>query len=66
MILSLPLNQLTSFKYAVMFVDDLWLYYYDKRSYNGTIDVVFKSITRIENMKFKILGKFIDLEGIKE
>ena len=62
----MPLNQLTSFKYAVMFVDDLWLYYYDGRYYNGTIDVIFKSITRIENMKFKVLEKVINLESIRE
>ena len=49
-----------------MFVDDLWLYYYDKRSYNGTIDVIFKSITNIENLKFEVLGNLIDLEVIRE
>ena len=63
-VLSLPLNQLPSFKYLLFFVEDFWLYYHNPRSYSGIVDDIFKTIVTIENMKFKIIADMIDTESL--
>ena len=65
-IFSLPLNQIMSFKYAVFFADDLWLYYYDKREYSGVLEEIFFTITSLERMKFRIFSKVASLDGAQE
>ena len=36
------------FKTLFLFIDDLWLYQYHKKKYDGIVKVVFKTISFIE------------------
>ena len=63
-IFAFPLNQLPSLKYSVFFVEDIWLYYYNPRQYDGIVNNIFKTIVVIEKMKFEIIKKFFDVDKI--
>ena len=43
-------------------LDDLWLYNFHKNNYDGTVDIVFKTIKFIEDKQWEIVG----LENTKE
>ena len=43
-------------KYIGVFLDDLWLYFYDKRSYKGTMLVIFETINHIEGVKWTLMN----------
>ena len=39
-LMTLPYNQMKGLKHLGLFIDDLWLYFYDRRDYNGTMLIV--------------------------
>ena len=62
---TLPVSQFNALKYLGIYIDDLWLYYYDKRSYNGTMLDILNTVDEIEQVKwslFKFATK-IDVNG---
>ena len=46
-------------KFVFLVVDDLWLYQYHKKKYDGTVEVVFKTISFIEEKQWEV----VRLEG---
>lgn len=44
------------FKALFLVVDDLWLYDYHQKQYDGTLEVVFHTISFIEEKQWEIVG----------
>ena len=42
-------------------LDDLWLYHYHKKEYDGSVKVVFETISFIEEKQWEVIG----LESVK-
>ena len=49
-------------KWIFMVVDDLWLYQYHKQEYDGIVEVVFRTISFVEEKQWSIIG----LEGLEQ
>ena len=47
---------MSSIRYLSLFLDDLWMYFYDKRHYNETMYTVFKTINAVEDAKWTLLN----------
>ena len=50
------MNQMGPLKYISIFIDDLWMYFYDKRYYNNTMLYILKTVNQIENTKWTLLN----------
>ena len=50
------------FKSMFAAVDDIWLYNYHKREYDGTIHTVFETIRFVEEQQWQL----VDLEEVKD
>ena len=62
----MPTNQIGGIKYFGIFVDDLYLYLYDKREYSGAIKLVFDSINQIEKEKWALTKKILHADALNE
>ena len=40
---------------AIFFVDDLWLYYYDRVNYSGVMAEVFRTAQEIQRVKWALI-----------
>ena len=43
-------------KFFFMAIDDLWLYQYHKKKYNGIVKDIFKTISFIEEKQWEVIG----------
>lgn len=59
LISSLPLNSKPSFQVLYTFVEDLWLYNYDKPSHSRVLGDVFQTIAYVQLMKFRFLDNLL-------
>ena len=50
--MSVPSNQIPGLKIFAIFIDDFWLYAYDKRNYTGLPQLAFRMIAQIEQVKW--------------
>lgn len=60
----LPLKQIVSLKYSLFLAEDIWLYNYNPRSYDGIVNDIFRTILFIEKKKFDIINRLIDVDRI--
>lgn len=63
-VLNMPLNQFPSFKYFIFFVEDMWLYSYHPRQYQGLVNQTFSVVISVEKMKFDLISKVVDVDSI--
>ena len=61
LLFSTPASQVVGLRYVYLFVEDLWLYHYDKVEYKGTMNLVFNATYSIEKVKFNILETKLSL-----
>ena len=52
-------------KMIFLAVDDLWLYQYHKQEYDGIVEVVFTTISFVEEKQWEIVGLEKVLDKIK-
>ena len=56
-VMTFPVTQMSSMKYLALFIDDLWLYFYDKRTYRNTMLIIFETGNKIEDIKWSFLHR---------
>ena len=54
--MTLPVNQMKGLKHLGLFIDDLWLYFYDRRYYNGSMLIVLETGNHIEDIKWSLFN----------
>ena len=55
-IFTIPLSQLKGFKFIGIFIDDLNMYFYDRRYYNQTMNELLITINMIKQVKWSLLN----------
>ena len=64
-LMAIPTNHGTFFRYFYILAEDLWLYNYDKYDYEGAMWLALNVTAELELLKFDIVCRFINFQELK-